>query len=105
MAIKAHSSFAIHPGPWVKRNIIMPYGLTIGQAADHMGISRPPFSNVLNGKAALSPELALRLEKAFGISAKTLLNMQGAYSLEQAAKAMKAANIKRLPEPPHREAA
>jgi antitoxin HigA-1 len=104
MAIKIHSSFAIHPGPWVKRNILAPYGLTIGQAADHLGISRPPFSNVLNGKAALSPELALRLERAFGISAKTLLNMQAAHSLEQAAGRIDASAIKRLPEPERRPA-
>lgn len=104
MAIKIHGSFAIHPGPWVKRNILAPYDLSISDAANHLGISRPPFSNVLNGKAALSSELALRLEKAFGISAKTLLNMQAAHSLEQAAQRIDASMIKRLPEPEKRAA-
>jgi antitoxin HigA-1 len=99
MAIKVHASFAIHPGPWVKRNILAPYGLTVSDAAAHLGITRPPFSNVLNGKAALSPELAIRIEKAFGVSAKTLLNMQAAHSHALAAQNLRDLQIRRLPEP------
>jgi antitoxin HigA-1 len=99
MAIKPHASFAIHPGPWIKRNVIEPYGMTISGAADHMGISRPPFSNVLNGRAALSPELAARIERAFGVSARTLLNMQAAHSLAAASSRQDITAIRRLPRP------
>jgi antitoxin HigA-1 len=104
MAIKPHASFAIHPGPWIKRNVIEPYGMTIGEAADHMGISRPPFSNVLNGRAALSPELAARIERAFGVSARTLLNMQAAHSLVAASCRDDIAAIRRLPKPEQKAA-
>jgi antitoxin HigA-1 len=104
MAIKVHASFAIHPGPWVKRNILAPYGLTVSDAAVHLGITRPPFSNVLNGKAALSPELAIRIEKAFGVSAKTLLNMQAAHSHALAAQNLRDLQIRRLPEPSQKAA-
>ena len=97
MAIKPHASFAIHPGPWIKRNILTPYAMTVTQAAAHLGVSRPPFSNVLNGKAALSPELAARIERAFGVSARTLLNMQAAHSLAAAQGREDIAAIRRLP--------
>lgn len=99
MTIKPHASFAIHPGPWIKRNVIEPFGMTVSQAADHMGISRPPFSNVLNGRAALSPELAARIERAFGVSARTLLNMQAAHSLAAASSRQDISAIRRLPKP------
>ena len=99
MAIKVHSSFALHPGPWVKRNVIAPYGMTVTGAAAHLNVARPPFSKVLNGNAALSPELAIRLEKAFGISARTLLNMQAAHSLAMAQAKADGIKVERLPEP------
>lgn len=97
MSIKAHPSFAVHPGPWLKRNVVEPYGMTISGAAHHLGVARPPFSNLMNGKASLSPEMAIRFEKAFGVSAKTLLNMQAAFSL--ATTDADAIDVERLPEP------
>jgi addiction module HigA family antidote len=84
MAIYLHDSFAIHPGPWLRAEILQPHGLTVAAAARHLGVSRPPFNKMLNGKAALSPEMAIRFEKAFGISARTLLNMQAMHSLATA---------------------
>jgi antitoxin HigA-1 len=99
MAIKPHASFALHPGPWIKRNVLAPYAMTVTEAADHLGITRPPFSNVLNGKAALSPELAARIERAFGVSARTLLNMQAAHSLVATEGRQDIAAIRRLPRP------
>jgi antitoxin HigA-1 len=99
MAIKPHTSFAIHPGPWLKRNVLAPYAITVTEAAQHLGISRPPFSNVLNGKATLSPELAARIERAFGVSARTLLNMQAAHSLAATEGRHDIAAIRRLPKP------
>ena len=84
MAIKVHASFHVHPGPWLREEVIVPYGLTVTQAAEHLGVTRPAMSNLLNGKAGLSADMALRFEKAFGISADTLMRMQSAYELAHA---------------------
>lgn len=99
MAIRLHGSFAVHPGPWLRRNIVEPYRLNVSQAAAHLQVSRATMSNLLNGHADLSPEMAVRFEKAFGISAATLLRMQAAFDLEQASEAAKILKIERLPEP------
>lgn len=84
MAIKVHSSFHVHPGPWLRKEMVEPNGLTVSAAAEALGVTRVAMSNLLNGKAALSADMALRFEKAFGISADTLLRMQSAYDLVQA---------------------
>ena len=84
MAIQLHHSLAVHPGPWLMRNIIEPYGLSVTDAARHLHVARPTLSNLLNGKAGLSPEMAIRFEKAFGISAATMLRMQSAHDLATA---------------------
>ena len=84
MAIKVHASFHVHPGVWLREEMIAPHGLNVTQAAEHLGVTRPAMSNLLNGKAGLSAEMALRFEKAFGISADTLMRMQSAYELAQA---------------------
>lgn len=99
MAIKVHSSIFVHPGPWLRRNFVEPYGLDITGTARHLGVSRPPLSNMLNGKAALSPEMAIRFEKAFGVSAATLLRMQANYNLARAEKAADKIKVERIPEP------
>ncbi|GGC14984.1 transcriptional regulator [Novosphingobium endophyticum] len=84
MAIKVHASFHVHPGPWLRDELITPHGLSVTQAARHLGVTRPAMSNLLNGKAGLSADMALRFERAFGISADTLMRMQSAYELAQA---------------------
>ncbi|MEJ2003359.1 MAG: HigA family addiction module antitoxin [Maritimibacter sp.] len=84
MAIKVHSSFHIHPGLWLREEIIAPHRLNVTHAAEHLGVTRPAMSNLLNGKAGLSADMALRFEKAFGISADTLMRMQSAYELARA---------------------
>jgi len=96
MAIKLHDKLAIHPGPWLRRNIIAPYGLNVSSAAEHLQVSRVAMSNVLNGKAALSPDMALRFEKAFGISAATMLRMQTSHDLAAAKATSKTDQIKRI---------
>ena len=68
-----------HPGPYVKEHVI-PRGLTVKDAAKQLGVGRPALSNFLNGKAALSLEMATRLEKAFGADRQDLLDKQAAYS-------------------------
>lgn len=67
-----------HPGTYVRHTII-PSGMSVKDAAERLGIGRPALSNFLNGKSALSPEMAVRLEKAFGADRKQLLDMQAAY--------------------------
>jgi addiction module HigA family antidote len=102
MAIKLHKSFALHPGPWLRRNFVEPYSLTQSETAERLGVTRVALSNLLNGKSALSPEMAIRFEKAFGVSAKTLLRMQSAYDLSQAQSAAKAIEVARI-DPPWRQ--
>lgn len=96
MAIKIHPSFAIHAGDWLKTEIVEAHGLNITQVADHFGVSRQAMSALLNGRAALSADMALRFEKAFGIKADTLLRMQLRYELAQARKREDEIDVKRL---------
>lgn len=71
-----------HPGVYVRESII-PAGMSVKDAAKRLGIGRPALSNFLNGKSALSPEMAIRLEKAFGADRKRLLDMQASYDGQQ----------------------
>lgn len=67
-----------HPGAFIRRSVF-PDGLSVTAAAGALGVGRPALSNLLNGKASLSPEMALRIEKAFGVRMDTLLRMQARY--------------------------
>ena len=73
-----------HPGQFVKMEIIEPLGLTVTDASKVLGVARPTLSTLLNQRSALSPEMALRIEKAFGVKMDTLLRMQTAYEIAQA---------------------
>jgi addiction module HigA family antidote len=101
MAIKLHDSFALHPGPWLRRNFVDPFGLTQAETAERLGVTRVALSNLLNGKSALSPEMAIRFDKAFGVSAKTLLRMQSAHDLARAQSAAGTINVSRIERPKH----
>ena len=68
-----------HPGGFVRTEIIDELGLSISRAAEILGVRRATLSDFVNEKAALSPEMALRIEKAFGVSMDTLLRMQAWY--------------------------
>jgi addiction module HigA family antidote len=72
-----------HPGEFVKGENLEPNGLSVSKAAEEQGVRRATLSDVTNGKAALSPEMALRLEKAFGVSIDLLLRMQAGYVAAQ----------------------
>jgi len=72
----------VHPGPYLKGRVL-PAGLSVKAAAKLLGVGRPALSNLLNGKAALSPEMALRVEKTFGTSQKELLKMQADFDQHQ----------------------
>ena len=83
MAIKLHPSFAVHPGAWLRSEIVEQHGLSITDAAARLHVTRQAMSNLLGGRAGLSAEMALRFEKAFGLSADTLMRMQAAHDLAQ----------------------
>jgi len=71
----------IHPGPFVKTEVIEPLGLSITDAAQVLGITRPALSAFLNARSSLSAEMALRIEKAFGVKMDTLMRMQTSYEI------------------------
>ena len=84
MALKLHPSIYVHPGPWLRRTYLDHLAMSVTEAAARLGVSRQNMSMLLNGHAALTAMMALRFEKAFGISAETLLRMQAGYDLAQA---------------------
>jgi len=73
-----------HPGGFVRTEIIEPLGLSVTAAAQVLGVTRVALSSLLNERSALSPEMALRIEKAFGVAMETLMRMQGSYDIAQA---------------------
>ncbi len=76
------------PGEFVREEILNELGLSVARAAEVLGVRRATLSDLVNGNAALSPEMALRIEKAFGISMDTLLHMQAwhdGYTMRQRA--------------------
>lgn len=83
MAIKLHPSFAVHPGAWLRTELVDPHGLNVTVAAEKLHVTRQAMSNLLGGRAGLSAEMAIRFEKAFGVRADTLMRMQAAYDLAQ----------------------
>lgn len=76
----------VHPGGFVKHEIIERHGLSVTDAARVLGVTRPALSALLEERASLSPEMALRIEKAFGVSMDTLMRMQTSYDIAQARK-------------------
>lgn len=84
MGMKMHSSLAVHVGGWLKTELVEPYGLSVTETADRLGVSRQSMSKLLNGRSGLTGEMAIRFEKAFGISAATLMRMQAGHELAQA---------------------
>ena len=97
MAVKLHASFALHPGAWLRTEIVEPYGLSVTAAAGKLGVTRQAMSNLLNGNAGLSAEMALRFEKAFGVRADTLMRMQAAHDLAEARANEKGIQVERVP--------
>ena len=83
MPIKLHGSFAVHPGAWLRTEIVEPHGLAVSEVATKLKVTRQAMSNLLGARAGLSAEMAIRFEKAFGLSADTLMRMQAAHDLAQ----------------------
>ena len=75
-----------HPGGFVKSEVIEPLGLSVTDAACALGVTRAALSTFLNERASLSPDMAIRVEKAFGISMETLMRMQNSFDIAQAHK-------------------
>ena len=84
MALEMHPSLAVHPGEWLKTEVVEANGVAIGALASAFGVSRQALSALLNSRSALSADMAIRFEKLFGIKADTLCRMQVAYDLAQA---------------------
>lgn len=72
-----------HPGAIVKYDVIEPLGLSVTAAAGVLGVSRKTLSELVNGRAGVSAEMAVRLEKGFGSTARLWLDLQTAYDLAQ----------------------
>src|SRR3990172_1029097 len=84
-----------HPGQFIKMEVIEPLNLSVTQAAKALGVTRAALSALLNGRAALSPEMAIRIEKAFGPDMETLMRMQNSYDIGQARKRASAIKVAR----------
>lgn len=85
----------VHPGIFLAEELVAPLGLTVTEAARVLGVGRPALSALLNGRAAVSPGMAVRFEKAFGVDAALLLSMQAQYALAEARRAAKRIKVKR----------
>lgn len=83
MSIKLHPSLAVHPGDWLRTEIVEPCGLSVTDVTAKLHVTPQAMSDLLGGQAGLSTETAIRLEKALGLRADTLMRMQAAYDLAQ----------------------
>lgn len=85
-----------HPGLAVREDCLQPLGLSVTDAARRLGVSRKQLSDILNGHAGISPEMAIRLDKAFGGGAHTWFGLQSAYDLAQAMKKARDIKVERI---------
>src|SRR5580698_6401180 len=88
-----------HPGDFIRTEIIEPAGLSVTGAAAALRVSRPALSSLLNGRADLSGDMALRIEKAFGVKMDTLMRMQSAYDIARTRKREKEIRVNRIHSP------
>jgi addiction module HigA family antidote len=85
-----------HPGEVLREICLEPLGLSVTRAAEALGVSRKTLSAILNERAGISPEMAIRLSKAFGTSAESWLNQQTQYDLWVTEKSLGKIKVKRL---------
>src|ERR1700687_5716009 len=88
-----------HPGEFIRTEIMEPLGLSVTAAAEALGVSRPTLSSLLNGKADLSGDMALRIEKAFGVRMDTLMRMMAAHDIVQTRKRAHKIHVRRIAHP------
>lgn len=94
-----------HPGRIVRQDCLEYLGLSVTAGAAILGVSRQALNNVVNGRAGISAEMAVRLSKAFGSTPETWLRMQGAYDLAQVRKRAHLIKVRRFPRPSDRSEA
>lgn len=85
-----------HPGEVIKSLCLEPLGITVTQAADALGVSRKTLSAILNGRAGISPEMAVRLSIAFSTTAESWMNQQTQYDLWHAEQQRKRLRVMKL---------
>ena len=86
---------AVHPGRIVRHDCLEPFGLSVTEAAKVLGVTRQALNNVVNEKAGISPEMAIRLSKAFGSTPETWVRMQAAFDLAVTLKGEKNIRVER----------
>ena len=84
-----------HPGLSVRLNCLEPFSLTVTEGAKVLGVSRTTLSRLINGQAGVSPDMAIRLSKAFGATPDIWIRMQAAYDLAQARQHEASIKVKR----------
>ena len=84
-----------HPGYSVRFDCLEPLGLSVTKGAEILGVTRQALNNIVNGKSGISPEMAIRLDKAFGGTAEGWMSLQMAFDLSQARKHLSTINVKR----------
>jgi addiction module HigA family antidote len=85
----------VHPGRIVRQDCLEPTGLSVTRAAKVLGVTRQTLNNLVNEKAGVSPEMAVRLSRAFGSAAETWLQMQVAYDLAEVRRHTRKIKVKR----------
>src|SRR5450759_2164918 len=89
-----------HPGAFIRTEILQPLSLSVTESAEVLGISRPALSSLINGNAELSGDMALRVEKAFGVKMDTLMRMQSSYDIARTRGREKQIKVRRYePQP------
>ncbi|MCK8782194.1 HigA family addiction module antitoxin [Rhizobium sp. NTR19] len=83
-----------HPGDFLKHEVLEDLELSVAEAARVLGVTRPALSALLNARSSLSPQMALRFEKAFGLSMETLMRMQNSYDIAEARRHEDAIDVK-----------
>ena len=94
-----------HPGLSVRHECLEPLDLNVTDAARALGVTRQALNNLVNGKSGISPEMAIRLDKAFGGGAETWLRLQAAYDLAQVQKGASKITVQRLRRKPRHQIA
>ncbi len=85
-----------HPGLSVRHDCLIPLGLSVSEGAKRLGVSRKQLSDLVNGHAGISPEMAIRLDKAFGGGAEIWYRLQAAYDLADAMKRADKIKVERI---------
>jgi addiction module HigA family antidote len=85
-----------HPGEIIRELCLEPLDISVTEAAESLGVSRKTLSSILNGRAGISPEMAIRLSIAFDTSPESWLNQQSQYDLWQAEQKRSSLNVRRL---------